>query len=41
MYNLTKKQKEELKILLAEAYVKDNADQSGEYMYRVREPPCS
>ena len=38
-YDLTKKQKEELKEKIEEAQKKEQNDQSGEWMYRVRGPP--
>ena len=41
MHDLTKKQKEELKDKIQEAQDKENQDESGEFMYRVRGPPWS
>ena len=38
---MTKKQKEELKQMVEQAKEKENEDQSGEFMYRVRGPPWS
>lgn len=38
-HDLTKKQKEELKEIIEEAQKKEQNDQSGEWMYRVRGPP--
>ena len=40
-HDLTPKQKEELKEKIEEAREKENKDESGEYMYRVRGPPWS
>ena len=41
MHDLTLKQKEELKEKIEEAREKENKDELGEYMYRVRGPPWS
>ena len=38
-HDLTKKQREELKELMKEAKKKEENDQLGNYMYRVRSPP--
>ena len=38
-HDLTKKQKEELKNKIQEAQDKENQDELGEFMYRVRGPP--
>ena len=40
-HDLTKKQKEELKDKIQEAQDKENQDELGEFMYRVRGPPWS
>ena len=38
-HDLTKKQREELQELIKEARKKEESDQLGNYMYRVRGPP--
>ena len=38
-HDLTKKQKEELQEKIKEAHDREQNDQSGQYMYRVRGPP--
>ena len=40
-HDLTKKQKEELKQMVEQAKEKENEDQSGEFMYRLRGSPWS
>ena len=38
-HDMTKKQRENVKKLVAEAKKKEEEDESGEYIYRVRGPP--